>query len=316
MWVGARNVAYRLRCLTSADGINWRWETDGKYYDDGRLLGGAGKKGSFDDRMRSYASVIREGDEYLLWYTGNNYGRAGIGFAKGKRIDATEKHSQRDNSKGADIQAKKLRIALVGDSTVTPEHGWGGAFSKLLSSRVECVNLARAGRSSKSYRDEGHWKNVVGKSSDYVLIQFGHNDQRTTVKHYTNPKTTFRENISRYVDEVSQSGGKPILLTPLARRKFSKNGKVESDLSEYAATIRDIAVEKNIALLDLHALSIAHMNKIGPDAAGTYAPATKNDEPDQTHLNTIGAKAIADIVAEELLKIEPALNPYFRTKSH
>jgi len=83
MWVGAIGSAYRLRSLTSDDGINWEWDTDGDYYDDGRLLGGVGSPGSFDDHKRSYASVIRSGDEYLLWYTGNEFGMTGMGFARG-----------------------------------------------------------------------------------------------------------------------------------------------------------------------------------------------------------------------------------------
>ena len=81
MWVGARGSEYRLRALTSADGIHWNWETDGRYYDDHRLLGGVGPAGAFDDHKRSYASVIRQGDEYLFWYTGNDYGMTGMGFA-------------------------------------------------------------------------------------------------------------------------------------------------------------------------------------------------------------------------------------------
>jgi hypothetical protein len=85
MWLSANNKPYRIRSLTSTDGINWTWETDGKYYDDGRLLGGAGKAGAFDDRMRSYPAVIRDGDDYLMWYTGNDYGKSGMGFARGKR---------------------------------------------------------------------------------------------------------------------------------------------------------------------------------------------------------------------------------------
>jgi hypothetical protein len=84
MWVGTIGSEYRLRSLTSADGIHWNGETDGRYYEDGRLLGGVGPSGAFDDHKRSYASVVRDGDEYLLWYTGNEYGMAGMGFARGR----------------------------------------------------------------------------------------------------------------------------------------------------------------------------------------------------------------------------------------
>src|SRR5206468_1588266 len=70
----------------------------------------------------------------------------------------------------------RVRIVLVGDSTVTDRGGWGSGFAKLLGPDAECVNLARSGRSSKSFIHEGHWKKALEQKPDYVLIQFGHND--------------------------------------------------------------------------------------------------------------------------------------------
>src|SRR5688500_15651941 len=71
----------------------------------------------------------------------------------------------------------KVRIVLAGDSTVTDNAGWGRGFAKSMNESVQVVNLARGGRSSKSFRDEGHWQQVLEAKPDYVLIQFGHNDQ-------------------------------------------------------------------------------------------------------------------------------------------
>src|SRR5438093_6291681 len=68
------------------------------------------------------------------------------------------------------------RVILVGDSTVASRSGWGDAFGKLLAPGVECVNMGRGGRSSKSYRKEGHWQKVLDAKPSWVLIQFGHND--------------------------------------------------------------------------------------------------------------------------------------------
>src|SRR5262245_53118657 len=88
------------------------------------------------------------------------------------------------------------RIVLVGDSTVASQSGWGDAFSKLLAPGVECSNMALGGRSSKSYRDEGHWKKALEAKPTWVLIQFGHNDQPGKgPKRETDPKTTFRQNL-------------------------------------------------------------------------------------------------------------------------
>src|SRR4051794_29507017 len=98
---------------------------------------------------------------------------------------------------------KKQRIVLAGDSTVTGEEGWGVGFGKCLSRDVELINLAKGGRSSKSYRAEGWWQQCLEAKPDYLLIQFGHNDcPGKGPDRETDPATTFRENMSRYVDEA------------------------------------------------------------------------------------------------------------------
>src|SRR5262245_23887207 len=89
----------------------------------------------------------------------------------------------------------QLRIVLVGDSTVTDQSGWGAGFAKRIAPDAECINMARSGRSSKSYRDEGHWAKALALKPDYLLIQFGHNDQSGKgPARETAPETTFREN--------------------------------------------------------------------------------------------------------------------------
>ena len=81
---------------------------------------------------------------------------------------------------GQDASASEwnVRIVLAGDSTVTDDAGWGLGFKKALNDSVEPVNLSRGGRSSKSFRDEGLWEQVLDAKPDYVLIQFGHNTSR------------------------------------------------------------------------------------------------------------------------------------------
>ncbi|MFT3785555.1 MAG: GDSL-type esterase/lipase family protein [Tepidisphaeraceae bacterium] len=112
----------------------------------------------------------------------------------------------------------RLTIALVGDSTVTDHAGWGPGFASSLADDVRCVNFSASGRSSKSFRDEGKWKPVLELKPDYVLIQFGHNDQPGKgPERETDPKTTFRENMARYVDEARDAGIKPIIVTSIAR---------------------------------------------------------------------------------------------------
>src|SRR5215475_11768042 len=115
----------------------------------------------------------------------------------------------------------KVRIALAGDSTVTDKVGWGVGFAKQLTGDIECLNFSQGGRSSKSFINEGHWKKVLDAKPDYILIQFGHNDQPGKgPERETDPKTTYPEWMGKYVDEAKAAGAKPILVTSLTRRTF------------------------------------------------------------------------------------------------
>jgi len=161
---------------------------------------------------------------------------------------------------GASIRGPRprVRIVLVGDSTVTDDVGWGRGFKARLAEGVECVNLARNGRSSKSYLAEGLWAAALKEGADYILIQFGHNDMPGKgPDRETDPKTTYRDNLSRYVDEARGAGALPVVVTSLTRRHFGPDGRIVSDLGDYVEVARQVASNKNIPLVDLHAASIA-----------------------------------------------------------
>jgi len=113
--------------------------------------------------------------------------------------------------------AGTIRIVLAGDSTVTVKAGWGGTpFAESFKENVQVINLAQGGRSSKSYRDEGWWDKVLAAKPDYVVIQFGHNDQPGKgPARETDPKTTFRQNIARYVDEARAAGDRAAMQSEL-----------------------------------------------------------------------------------------------------
>lgn len=205
---------------------------------------------------------------------------------------------------------KRVRIVLVGDSTVAQGSGWGPGFIARLGKGAECVNMARGGRSSKSYRDEGTWDKVLQEKPDYVLIQFGHNDQPGKgPERETDPATTFRENLARFVGEARAAGAKPILLTPMTRRTFTGDGKIRPDgLELYAAAARAVAAEKQVPLIDLHARSIAYLERIGPAASAELDMASKDPaKPDRTHLSAKGSDVMAELVIEDLKVVVPAL---------
>jgi lysophospholipase L1-like esterase len=224
-----------------------------------------------------------------------------------------------------------VRIVLVGDSTVASGSGWGDAFSKLLVPGVECLNLARGGRSSKSYRDEGHWQKALDAKPDWVLIQFGHNDMPGKgPKRETDAKTTFRENLARYIDDARAIGAMPVLVTSLTRRNFNAQGKIEPGrlepstdgngvsspdfLNDYVAATKAVAAERKVPLIDLNARSIAQLNGLGPAAAAAFDARSKDpSKPDRTHLSARGAAASAALVAEEIRSqvkdLAPLLHP-------
>lgn len=205
---------------------------------------------------------------------------------------------------------KKVLILLVGDSTVTDHAGWGKGFKNLAGKQVQCLNYAKGGRSSKSYRDEGLWKKALETKADYVLIQFGHNDQPGKgPKRETDPKTTYRKNMARYVDEARVAGMKPILVTSLTRRKFVDD-KIQCSLTEYVNTVRELAKEKQVPLVELYQRSIDQANELGPKGCEKMEP-KKNGKIDHTHLNACGSKMVAGLVVEELCRVVPELRPYF-----
>ncbi|MEO5716382.1 MAG: rhamnogalacturonan acetylesterase [Luteolibacter sp.] len=217
------------------------------------------------------------------------------------------------------------RIILVGDSTVASGSGWGDAFAKLLAPGVECLNMARGGRSSKSYRKEGFWQKALDAKPGWVLIQFGHNDMPGKgPDRETDAKTTFRENLARYIAEARAIGAKPVLVTSLTRRNFNAQGKIDPAhlepsiegqgtkvpdlLSDYVEAAKAVAEEQKVPLIDLNALSIAQVNQLGPEAAAAFDAKSKDPaKPDKTHLSSEGAKKTAGLVVVEIRKKIPDL---------
>jgi lysophospholipase L1-like esterase len=203
---------------------------------------------------------------------------------------------------------EKIRIVLVGDSTVASKSGWGDAFAKLLGPSAECFNDAAGGRSSKSFRSEGRWKKALEHQPQWVLIQFGHNDMPGKgPERETDPATTFPENLARYVDEARAIGAEPVLITSLTRRNFV-DGILVRDLTGYVDATKRVAADKKVPLVDLNARSIEQLEKLGPAGIAEMEPAGK--EPgtkDHTHLNARGAELVAPLVVEELRKVAPEL---------
>lgn len=213
--------------------------------------------------------------------------------------------------------AADVRVILVGDSTMATRSGYGDALCARFTAAVDCINLAKGGRSTSSFRAEGLWDKALqlvresaGKPA-YVLIQFGHNDQPGKPGRSTDLVKEFPINMARYAREVQEAGGTPVLVTPLTRRQF-KGQWLSNDLAPWAAATRLAAGETKAPLLDLNTDSQAAVQAMGEAEADTLAEAPKPEPKfDRTHLGDKGARLFSGIVADELHRAVPALNKYY-----
>ncbi|NVM76177.1 lysophospholipase L1-like esterase [Duganella sp. SG902] len=241
---------------------------------------------------------------------------------------------------GVHAADKPVRFILVGDSTMASNSGYGDAFCARVNRANTCINLAKGGRSSGSFRAEGRWDEVEGLlrgsaayRATYVLIQFGHNDQPGKPGRSTDLKTEFPVNMARYAQEVKALGGVPVLVTPLTRRTF-KDGVLENNLGPWADVIRATATAQKVPLLDLNADSYAAVQAMGQDEADTLAmaprPADYGVAPaagkvevagaaktafDRTHVGAKGAAYFSRMVMEEIKRTIPEAAGQFKPES-
>ena len=214
-----------------------------------------------------------------------------------------------------------MRIALIGDSTQTKSAGYGLGFCANLTDDVVCINDAKGGASTKTYYNEGYWTKALADKPDYMLIQFGHNDEESAqhMPRETNLVTEYPANLKRYVEEARAHGIVPVLVTPLARRYYGDDGKIHSDLLAHAEAMKKVATEEKTPLIDLQADSIAFLDTLNEAQANllgiTKKDAQGNTIPDKTHLNAEGSYAFGRIVAVDLGKAVPALAKYVRPEA-
>jgi len=207
-----------------------------------------------------------------------------------------------------------VRIVLVGDSTVTDKAGWGKAFADRLVSGVSCTNTSSGGQSTKSFLDGGRWTKAIALHPTHVLIQFGHNDMPGKgPNRETDPKTTYRANLIRFVDEARAAGAQPILVTSIPRRTF-KDNKLVGELAPYVEAMRGVAADKKVPLVDLYARSVEAIERLGPAASEELGP-MKDGKRDHTHLAQPGKDLTAKLLVAELRKVVPDLARIFRAEN-
>lgn len=216
-------------------------------------------------------------------------------------------------------------IHLAGDSTMSkklestrPDTGWGELLTPMLCDDVRVINHAKNGRSTKSFLFENLWADLLTQlqTGDVVMIQFGHNDQKTSEPDlFTRPWHEYKYNLQQFILDVRAQGAEPVLLTSIVRRAFDSQGKLEHTLGDYPAVTRLIADEMTVNLIDLNAMTHDLIKTMGPiDSKNLFlhlTPDTHKNYPagkqDDTHLNSEGAFKVAELVAEELVKTHPDL---------
>lgn len=212
---------------------------------------------------------------------------------------------------------KKIKIFLAGDSTMSikdvkayPETGWGMPFVPFWDSSVTVVNRAKNGRSTKTFISEGLWKSIYTEAGegDYVIIQFGHNDESVEKKERYSTPDTFKMNLHKFIKETKEKNATPILCTPVSRRKFDKEGNAVETHTQYSALVREVARETGVLFIDLDEQTRALYQQFGPEnSKWLFLQLQPGEHPnypdgrnDNTHFNELGARLVAQIVLKEL----------------
>lgn len=200
-------------------------------------------------------------------------------------------------------------VHYIGDSTVArnnihsyPQTGMSQALSLYLKEAVTIRSYAKNGRSTKSFLDEGRFAPVeqAMEPGDFLFIQFGHNDEKEDPARYTDPDTTFPENLLLFVNRARSKGAIPVLITPIARRLFKDSDQfLPGSHGAYPDAVRRLAKAEGVALVDLTAMTEAFLESLGDEPSKPLFMWPK----DNTHLKPEGAVKMAGFLAEGLQRL-------------
>ncbi|KKI90218.1 rhamnogalacturonan acetylesterase [Bacillus sp. SA1-12] len=203
-------------------------------------------------------------------------------------------------------------IFLAGDSTVqaykekdSKQGGWGEFLTQFLPEEIKVLNHAIGGRSAKSFVEEGRLQRLLEemKGNDYLLIQMGHNDAtKSKPERYTEPYSTYKAYLTKYIEGAQRVNATPILITPVARLHV-ENGKFINDFPDYCQAMKQLAEAKKIKIVDLMEKSLSYFQSIGYEQSLQLFMASIN-KTDFTHFTKKGAKEMAKLVVEGLYEIE------------
>ena len=206
-----------------------------------------------------------------------------------------------------------------------PETGWGECLQSFFDEKQVVVrNYAKNGRSTRTFISEGLWAALLGqiKAGDYVLIQFGHNDEsKEKVDRYT-PPDDFRKNLVRFIEDVRARKAFPVLLTPLMRRRFDADGRLQDTHGEYPDIVRSVAAEYKTPLIDMHRKSQVLLERYGAEPSRALFlqlkaqenPNYPNGIEDNTHFSPAGAQMMTTLVVEGIREAKLSLSSFLKVQ--
>jgi lysophospholipase L1-like esterase len=209
-------------------------------------------------------------------------------------------------------------LYLAGDSTVTdqpvaPNGSWGQMLPRFFDDTIAVANHAESGETLKSFVTELRFDKLLSKlgAGDWVMIQFAHNDQKTQwPQTYADAANTYRSWLRTYVAEIRRRGATPIFVTSPDRRNFDAAGRITSTLGDYPESMRTVAREQGVALIDLNAMSRRFYEALGPEVAPR---AFADGGRDKTHFDEYGGYQLARCVVEALRAVDPKLTASLET---
>lgn len=222
---------------------------------------------------------------------------------------------------------KAASVFLAGNSTVVdggsePFSAWGQMFPYFFQpGKVAVVNLAESGETLSGFIAARRFAKMLSmmKPDDYAFVEFGHNDQKQKGEG-VGAFTTYTKDLNYFIDEVKKKGGIPVLVTSVQRRRFGADGKIEETLGDYPAAVRKTAKERNVALIDLNAMSKTMFEAMGEKAslmafvhfpAGAF-PNRKEALADNTHFRPFGAYEVAKLMITGVRKAVPSLAAFIK----
>lgn len=202
-----------------------------------------------------------------------------------------------------------VTVHYIGDSTVArnnihtyPQTGMSQGLALYLKESVRIVSYAKNGRSTKSFLDEGRFAPVeqAMQPGDFLLIQFGHNDEKADEARHTDPDTTFRDNLRLFIHAAEKAGAYPVLITSIARRLFDDKGNFRpGSHGAYPGAMKAVGQDLGVPVIDLTAVTEEYLARLGDEPSKPLFVWPK----DNTHLKYEGAVRMAGFLAEGLEKL-------------